>query len=201
MKSSEIHIVIATGNAGKLREFRQLLDPVAGVTVDGAESVGGMPEVDESAEDFAGNARLKALALMPHVPSGSWVLADDSGLEVEALGGLPGVRSARFAGEPVSHAANNAELLRRLREVPEGKRRARFCCVLALAVSTHKIEYFSGICAGHILTAPKGEHGFGYDPLFQPVGYNQSFAEMSAADKNRISHRGRALRALAEYLA
>ena len=181
-------IVIATRNPGKLKELRALLG-VPGLEWRSALDYPEVPDVVEDGDTFEANAIKKAEALSR--ATGGWALADDSGLEVDALGGEPGVRSARYAGEPADPAANNAKLLHAL----EGRtdRRARFRCVIALAgpgVPTATVE---GACEGRIVTEPRGTGGFGYDPLFVPDGYEETFAELPAETKNSISHRGRAL--------
>jgi XTP/dITP diphosphohydrolase len=147
--------------------------------------------VEETGETFEENASLKALAASAHFEG--WVLADDSGLEVDALGGAPGVRSARFSGEGATDASNRALLLEKLAGIPEDQRSARFRCVIALARGGEVLAHFSGSVEGAIIASEKGEGGFGYDPLFVPVGFSETFAELSAETKNRLSHRGRAL--------
>lgn len=194
-----MRIFLASANAHKLEELRALLGGAGrAATVESAAALGGMPEVDESADTFAGNAELKASALLERIPAGDWVLADDSGLEVEALGGAPGVRSARFAGPAATDAENIGKLLRMLTGVP--CRSARFVCVLCLK-SRQTTRYFEGVCAGRILESPVGREGFGYDPLFQPDGYEGSFAQLGALIKARHSHRARAVAALADWMA
>ena len=144
----------------------------------------------EDAETFEGNALKKARELC--AASGLWTLADDSGLEVAALNNAPGVYSARYAGEPCSYPANNAKLLRELAGVTE--RRARFRCVIALCAPDGREWTVEGSCPGHIIHELRGVNGFGYDPLFVPDGYEQTFAELDGTVKNRISHRGAALK-------
>lgn len=175
-------IFVATHNAHKLREISEMLP---GFTVHAED-----PAVEESAPDFAGNALIKARAIAA-AHKGCWVMADDSGLEVDALGGDPGVRSARYAGEPSNTPANNALLLKNLSGVTD--RRAHFTCCVAL-IDPEGVEHVvAGRCHGAIALAESGGGGFGYDPLFIPDGHSRSFAELSAAEKNSISHRGRAL--------
>lgn len=187
-----VRLLVATRNAHKLAEIRAILN-WPGVALSGADEIPGLPEVEEDAMTFEGNALKKARTLRD--ASGLWTLADDSGLEVAALGGAPGVFSARYAGEPTDHAANNRKLLAALDGVAD--RSARFRCVLALAAPDGREWTVSGAVAGRIAMAPSGDAGFGYDPLFIPDGYDISFAAMPAADKNRISHRARALAAAA----
>jgi len=176
-------LFVATHNAHKLREISQILP--------GFEIVPDDPEgVVEDAPDFAGNALIKVRAIAAR-HAGSWCMADDSGLEVAALGGEPGVRSARYAGEPSDTPANNALLLKNLKGVDD--RRANFTCAVALVAPDGTEHVAFGRCFGRIATAPGGNAGFGYDPLFVPDGYDRSFAELSPEKKNSISHRGRAL--------
>lgn len=192
-------LYFATGNAHKLAEVARLFAGVEGITVHSATEVGGMPPVEETAPDFAGNARLKAEALARRAPAGAWVLADDSGLEVTALHGEPGVRSARFAGLDATDAENRAKLLARLDEVKAEDRRARFVCVLVLLGPNGEEETFTGICPGRIVEEERGEGGFGYDPLFVADGLDQTFAEVVPGLKDRLSHRGQAFRALLKW--
>ena len=176
-------LFVATHNQHKLREIGQILP--------GFEIVADDPEgVEENAPDFIGNALIKMRAIAArHV--GEWCMADDSGLEVVALGGAPGVRSARYAGEPSNTPNNNALLLKNLTGVAD--RRANFTCAIAL-VDPEGVEHtIVGKCFGRIAECPSGAEGFGYDPLFIPDGYEKSFAELTAEEKNAISHRGRAL--------
>ena len=183
-------LYIATHNAHKMREISQILP--------GLEVVSDDPEgVEENAPDFAGNALIKvrAIAARHH---GEWCMADDSGLEVAALGGAPGVRSARYAGEPSNTAANNALLLKNLEGVVD--RRANFTCAVALVSPGGEEHVVVGRCFGLIAMAPSGAAGFGYDPLFVPDGHDKSFAELSADEKNAISHRGRALAKVKEKI-
>jgi XTP/dITP diphosphohydrolase len=166
---------------------------------------GGLPPVDEDQPTFAGNAAKKARSAA--LARDLWTLADDSGLEVEALFGAPGVRSARYAGEPADDAANNKKLLRELANVSEERRGARFVCALALARPDGTLAAeVEGSARGRILEAPRGRSGFGYDPLFlfTEPGYpatGRTFAELTPAEKSAVSHRGRALHALTAHLA
>lgn len=181
-------LVIATQNPKKLQEIKALLD-FPGLKVICAFDLPGIPDVSEDGVTFQENAVKKAVTLARL--TGQWALADDSGLEVDALNGAPGVYSARYAGEPVNYVANNEKLLHAL--MGKTNRRARFRCVIALSSPTGETHCVEGACEGRILESQKGRMGFGYDPLFQPEGHSQSFAEMDADEKNRISHRGRAL--------
>jgi XTP/dITP diphosphohydrolase len=188
-------LLIATRNRHKLQEIRTMLD-LPGWELVGADEVPGLPEVEEDAPTFDGNAIKKARTLAQ--AGRCWALADDSGLEVDVLQGAPGVHSARYAGSQASTSANNAKLLAALEGVAD--RRARFRCVLALGAPDGRVWTVEGRCEGRILTAPRGAQGFGYDPLFVPEGEEQTFAELAPHDKNRLSHRGRALRrAVAEW--
>lgn len=191
---TSIPLILASGNAGKLREFHQLLAPL-GFDVR-AQAEYAVPEVEETGLTFVENALLKAREASR--VSGLAALADDSGLEVDALLGAPGIHSARFAGEPKSDARNNALLLERLAEVPEGRRTGRYWCVLVYL--RHAEDPVPLIVQrsweGEILAHPRGDGGFGYDPLFWLPDQGVSVAELSSMEKNRFSHRGRALQAL-----
>ncbi len=201
-------LYLASGNAHKAAEFQALADALgageprgaAGIEIGSASEAGGMPVVNEDAGSFSGNARKKARALRGRMPGGSWVLADDSGLCVEALGGAPGVDSAYFAGPQADAAANLAKLVDAMRGVPDGRRAAEFVCVLALCgPGTERL--FEGRCAGRLIREPRGKAGFGYDPLFVPAGYDATMAEMPSELKNRVGHRGRAWIECAAWLA
>ncbi|MBN1558365.1 MAG: XTP/dITP diphosphatase [Lentisphaerae bacterium] len=191
-----VTVLVATQNPHKLREIRAILS-VPGLTIAGAEAYPGLPEVEEDGTTFEANAVKKAESAV--AAAGVWALADDSGLEVAALDGVPGVRSARYAGEPVDYAANNAKLLRELEGVTD--RRARFRCVMALAQPGRAARTVEGRCEGHITTAARGTGGFGYDPVFIPEGENRTFAEMTAEEKNGRSHRAAALARMRGLLA
>jgi XTP/dITP diphosphohydrolase len=193
-----VKLLFATGNRHKLRELSELVAPL-GIEVCSPADVGGLPDVEEDRDTFAGNAEKKARAAL--AVTGLASLADDSGLEVDALGGAPGVLSARFAGAGHDDAANNAKLLDALAGVPDAKRSARFRCVLALVGEHGALTLAEGTCEGTIAHAPRGQHGFGYDPLFLVGGGPRTLAEFSAEEKHRVSHRGHAMRALAKSLA
>ncbi|HTB62536.1 MAG TPA: RdgB/HAM1 family non-canonical purine NTP pyrophosphatase [Opitutales bacterium] len=200
MKTST-QIFLATGNAHKLQEFQQMFAAAAlPWTIAGAAELGGMPPVEENAGTFSGNAMLKARALQKLAPKGVWVLADDSGLEVQALGGAPGVYSARYAGAGAKDGANTEKLLRTLEIIPDESRSARFVCVLALLGPGGEEKIFEGECRGRIGRTLAGGGGFGYDPVFFPDGFDKTFAELGDDVKNKISHRGRALKQLFVYL-
>ncbi len=188
-------LILATGNLHKVEEFAALLADLPWA-VCSAAVCGGMPEVEETGSTFAANAQLKAEALRTRAPSDAWVLSDDSGLEVDALGGQPGVYSARFAGSGASDAANVAKLLSALSSVEEVARSARFRCVLCLISPQGEVEFFEGSCEGQIALLPGGSGGFGYDPVFIPEGYAASFAELGDSVKSQLSHRARAVAAM-----
>lgn len=220
--------LIATRNVHKVGEIRSILG--GGFQYLALNDFPGAPGVIEDAATFAGNATKKSVALADWLsrfparprPDDLWVLADDSGLEVDALNGAPGVHSARFAAVDqlkdgnTPDADNNAKLLRLLRETPAAQRTARFRCVIALTPvvseptagaspvcylgEASRTELFDGACEGRIDLAPRGQGGFGYDPLFIPHGFEQSFAELGAAVKDRISHRAQALGKLKQWL-
>ena len=191
-------IHLATGNAHKVQEFQRLADgAAAGVKFVQAAA---MPPVVEDAGTFLGNARKKAAALKVVLPPEAWVLADDSGLCVDFLGGAPGVESAYYAGAAGDAAANLRKLTEVMHGVPESRRGAHFVCVLVL-LGPEKIErVFEGRCGGALRPAPAGGHGFGYDPLFVPEGYAETYAELGEEVKNKISHRGCAWLILVEWL-
>jgi XTP/dITP diphosphohydrolase len=182
-------LLIATGNAHKLREIRAIL------SMPGLEIIGlrdwaqPLPDIVEDGLTFEANAVKKAM--LTALATGLWTLADDSGLEVDALNNEPGVRSARYAGEPSNDAANNALLMKKLEGSPD--RLAQFRCAIALSSPKGRCQVVEGACPGSLLTAPRGANGFGYDPLFVPDGYALTFAEMPDDDKNAISHRAQAL--------
>lgn len=191
-------VVLASRNPKKVRELQGLLAGI-GLRVRSAAEFPGFPEVAETENTFAGNARLKAESAARF--TGLPALADDSGLEVDALGGAPGVRSARYAGERAADADNNRLLLANLASVPENERTARFVCVLAFAVPGEETEFFRGECGGRILSRAAGEGGFGYDPLFLSDDLGVTFAAAGEGKKGRVSHRGRALQLFSGYCA
>jgi XTP/dITP diphosphohydrolase len=194
-------LVVATRNEGKLVELRALLAPF-GYELASLAELGVQGDVVEDAPSFRGNAEKKALAAQR--ATGFAALADDSGLEVDALGGAPGVLSARYAGAGHDDQANNARLLRELDLVPDAQRTARFRCALCLLTTDGKRIFVDGVCEGRIARVPRGEHGFGYDPLFLVedggIGGARTMAELTLAEKNRVSHRARALAALSQAL-
>lgn len=186
-------ILIATRNRGKLREIRDVMKdlPVTWLTLDDVPYV---PTAVESADTFAGNAAQKARHYS--TAAGLWTLADDSGLEVDALNGAPGIHSARYAGFPRDDDANNRKLIRELSGVPAADRTARFRCAVALADGDRILATAEGTVEGRVVDDPRGDNGFGYDPHFWVPDYGMTAAEMPPALKNRISHRGRALAAV-----
>jgi XTP/dITP diphosphohydrolase len=190
-------ILLATNNRGKVREYKSLLRGIPFEIIT-PEKLGIDIEVDETGISFEENARLKATFFARE--SGLLSLADDSGLEVDALGGEPGSLSHRYAGEGASDADRVNYLLAKLKGVPEGKRSARFRCVIAIAAPGGGVEFFSGECRGVISTAPKGKRGFGYDPVFYVPELGKTFAELPPEVKNKISHRARAAEKARDYL-
>ncbi len=188
---SEAKLLLATNNKGKVREYKSMLKDLPFALVSLAE-LGIKTEVDEVGESLEENARLKATTLARE--SRLLVLADDSGLEVDALGGEPGRLSARYAGEGASDKDRVNYLLSRLKDVPEEKRSARFRCVIAIAQPDDEVELCSGECEGVITLEPRGKEGFGYDPIFYLPGLGKTMAELTLEEKNRVSHRGRAAR-------
>jgi XTP/dITP diphosphohydrolase len=193
-------LIVATGNPHKAEEFETLLAG-CGFIVCSADVCGGMPEVVEDGDSFAANARLKATALHALAGEGDLVVSDDSGLEVDALDGAPGIYSARYAGEGASDQSNVDKLLGALKEKPTQARGARFRCVLCLIDPLGHEQVFDGSCEGQIAEAATGSEGFGYDPVFIPEGYDRSFGELGEATKSRLSHRARAVQALRKALS
>ncbi len=191
-------LVIATRNRKKVEEIRRILEGVP-VVLYSLDDFPGCPEVEEDEATFEGNAVKKATAVARY--SGKPAVADDSGLEVYALNGAPGVFSARYAGAGADDGKNLEKLLSELRDIRGDKRGARFVCVTALAFPDGRVETFRGIIEGRIGHEPKGFNGFGYDPVFYPKGHDMTFAEMSADEKDALSHRGVALRKLRTYLS
>jgi XTP/dITP diphosphohydrolase len=192
-------ILIATSNPGKLRDFAGAA-AAHGIEIAGIPHFSSLPLVVEDGPTFEENARKKAEEYSLYVP-GEIVVADDSGLEVDALAGAPGVHSARYAAEQPHLAdantedeANNARILRELKGVPPERRKGRFVCVLAAACDGKILQKFRGVAEGIILDAPRGRNGFGYDPLFYFPEIHKTFAELSAEEKAKYSHRGAAFR-------
>ena len=198
---SQHRVVLATRNAGKIAELRRILADVPGLDVElvGVEDLPGVPEVEETGVTFAENALLKARVVSE--VTGLPAVADDSGICVDALGGAPGVRSARWAGEPSDDARNLALVLEQVADVPDGERGAHFTCAAAVVVPGGPERVFEGHVHGSLLRAPRGDGGFGYDPIFVPHGESRTTAELPPDEKDAISHRGKAFRTLASELA
>ncbi len=188
-------ILVATANGGKAKEMHNLVD-ARDVTLISAAEGGILPEVIEDGDTFTDNAVKKACACAS--ANGMPAVADDSGLEVEALGGKPGVFSARYAGENATDEENLQKLLHALQDVPVDNRKARFVCVIAVALPRGIKGTAQGSLCGRIIQEPRGSNGFGYDPVFVPDGSERTLAEMGADEKNRISHRARAIQAACE---
>ena len=194
-------LYIATNNVHKVGELKSLLqNKLPDIQVDGANKFGGMPEVEESAGTFEGNALLKARALHRLVDEGSWALSDDSGLVVDALNGDPGIYSARFAGLNATDDDNRKKLLKSMEGIPAPMRQARFICILALLGPDDQEHAFPGTCEGSIALEERGSDGFGYDPVFIPEGHKNTFGILPSNLKNRISHRARAFEQLVTFL-
>lgn len=194
MTDTELSLVLGTTNLAKRRELSELLEPY-GFRIQSLQEFPEAVEVVEDGETFAANSQKKASGYAKQL--GQWVLADDSGIEVEALKGQPGIYSARYAGEDASDADNNAKLLTELKDLPRAKRGARYYCHVALADPSGSIRAESaGICRGIIRTEAAGSNGFGYDPLFEVVEYHRTFGELGPSVKAMISHRARAMRAI-----
>jgi XTP/dITP diphosphohydrolase len=193
-----MQLTVATRNAHKTREIQQILGLEFEVRDLSGDSE--IPEIVESGASFKENARLKAVAASRYLPE--LIIADDSGLEVEALRGAPGIHSARYAGENATDKQNIEKLLGEIAKIGAkgNQRRARFRCVLALARNGRILGTFEGNLDGKIIEWPRGSHGFGYDPIFVPKGFDQTLGELPAEVKNRISHRAQAIRALADKL-
>lgn len=197
-------LLLATRNAHKTREFAEILGE--GFRVTDLSDLPGSPEIAETGSTFAENAILKAVQTarfqraQQAQESPLLLVADDSGLEVDALDGAPGIFSARYAGEGATDQANVAKLLNELRQVPPDQRTARFRCVIALVQGDNVLGTFEGTAEGVIVDVPRGAAGFGYDPIFQPKGFDQTFAELSRERKNQISHRAKAIASLREAL-
>lgn len=191
-------IVAATSNKGKIRELEDLLKD-SDIQVLGLDSFAAVAEPDETGATFADNAALKASFYALH--TGCWALADDSGLMVDALGGAPGVMSARYGGPDASDADRIEKLLRELAETEDNSRTARFACAIAVADPDGRVRLKGeGFCEGKIATRPVGTEGFGYDPVFVPDGYTRSFGELELDVKRAISHRARAIAKIIPHL-
>ncbi len=196
-----MRLYLATGNPHKVDELsRVIISAGLDIEVLPGSKIGILPPFEETGDTFRDNAFIKARALRPLISPDGWVLADDSGLEVDALNGMPGIRSARYAGEDATDADNKRKLLEELNGVPDAERTARFICSLALIGPGEDEQLFQGVCNGVIVKEPRGSQGFGYDPLFQPEGYDKTFAELGPSVKDTVSHRARALTDLVDWL-
>lgn len=200
------HVLIATSNSGKIRDFAGAASAFE-VEIAGIPNFSSLPPVIEDGKTFEANARKKAEAYSRYAP-GEIVIADDSGLEVDALGGAPGVHSARFAAdephaaeENTDDQANNAKLIRQIRQVAPEKRTGRFVCCIAAARDGETLAVFTGVADGIILDRPRGSNGFGYDPLFYFPQIGKTFAELSAEEKAKYSHRGQAFKKFLDWAA
>ena len=192
-------IILATSNAHKIKEFKGLFTGCR-FEISSAEVCGGMPQVVEDGDSFATNARIKAIALRDLAPNKAWILSDDSGLEVDALEGAPGIYSARYAGYGASDSKNVEKLLGELSDRTGGDRKAHFRCVLCLIDTEGNESYHEGISRGVIATGSFGSEGFGYDPIFIPDGYSESFGQLGKEIKARCSHRALAVQAMLKFL-
>lgn len=192
-----MEIVLATRNKKKVEEIRRITEGMA-VTIFTLDDFPGCPEVEEDGATFEENAVKKAMTVARF--AGKPALADDSGLEVYALGGDPGTRSARYSGFDADDSKNTEKLLSEMRLFAKMDRKARFVCSIALSTPDGNVRTFHGYSEGSIGTEPRGFNGFGYDPVFYPEGFDRTFAEMSAEEKDSLSHRGKAIRELQRYL-
>jgi XTP/dITP diphosphohydrolase len=194
-----MQLIVATRNAHKTREIEQIFG--SALAVRDLTAHPEISEITESGTSFEENAKLKAIAVSRKLPG--LVIADDSGLEVDALGDAPGIQSARYAGVNASDTERIAKLLRQLAKVDAkgDQRRARFRCILAVARDGHVLATFEGVVEGKIAERPRGSHGFGYDPIFIPNGFKETFAELPVNVKNNISHRAKAIRKLQARLS
>jgi XTP/dITP diphosphohydrolase len=188
-------LLVATTNKGKLSELRALLPQL---TILAPDDVGALPPIDETGQTFVENARLKATAY--HAATGLRTIGEDSGIEINALNGEPGVYSGRYHGLP-DGPLKNAHVLELLRAVPDRSRGCRYVCAIVLVEEDGQEHVFEGECRGRVAQAPAGEGGFGYDPIFLVPRFGRTMAELSGEEKNRISHRGRAVRKLARHLS
>ena len=193
-------LVLATRNQGKITEFRRILDALApgAIQLIGVDQFPELVDVDETGSTFEENSLLKARYTCQ--ATGLPAIADDSGLCVDALNGDPGIFSARWAGSHGNDQANLEKVLDQLKDVPDEKRTAHFMCVASLVLPDGREKVAEGRFEGHILHAPVGENGFGYDPIFQPLGLSISSAQMSAEEKDLVSHRGKSLRSIAPHV-
>ena len=191
-------ILVATQNEKKRAEIKEILKDVPGMLLRGRNDFPFLPEVEEDGTTFQENAVKKAIILAK--ACNTWAMADDSGLEIDALNGRPGVYSCRYAGPNATDEGNIVKVLSELRGVPKKRRTASFVCTIALAGPYGLFFTVEGRCEGFITEEPKGKYGFGYDPIFQPEGFSETFAQLSLAQKGQISHRGKATQALIAFL-
>jgi XTP/dITP diphosphohydrolase len=192
------YIIIATGNRNKLEQFRELFLEHLHLDVKGLKDFQDLPGIVEDQDTFEGNAVKKAETISRHLNAP--VVSDDSGLVVPALNGEPGVYSARYAGENATDEENNQKLLKQMESIPQKKRQAYYVCVMALAVPGEPTKTVEGTCHGEITREPRGDQGFGYDPLFYVPSLHKTMAELSNQEKFAISHRGKATRLLIEEM-
>ena len=192
-----MEIVLATGNKKKIEEIKRIIEGIP-ASVSTLDDFSGCPEAEEDGVTFEANAIKKAVVIAKY--TGKPAIADDSGLEVYALNGAPGVLSARYAGEDADDRKNIERLLYEMRPIVNDKRDARFVCYIALALPDGSVKTFSGYVKGRIGRKPRGDKGFGYDPVFYPEGHGKTFAEMADNEKDALSHRGKALKKLRNYL-
>lgn len=192
-----MEIVLATKNKKKVEEMSRILSGMD-ITILTLDDFPSCPDVEEDRDTFEGNALKKALSVSKY--TNNIAVADDSGLEVYALNGAPGVMSARYAGKNADDIANIGKLLNEMKDIPDEKRGARFVCCIALAYPDGNAETFFGFAEGRIGREPRGRRGFGYDPVFYPSGYDVTFAEMSPEEKDALSHRGKALEKFKAYI-
>jgi len=195
---SKKQLLLATKNRHKLEELSHILAPLDWEVLT-CESIGDYPDVAETGNTFDENSWIKARAMVEH--TGKLSVADDSGLEIDAMDGLPGVMSARFGGVGATYGEKNLKVLSKMKDVPEEKRTARFICVASLVWPDGRTEFFRGICEGLIATSPSGNNGFGYDPIFYIPSMKATMAELSPSIKNQISHRAIAFKKLADFLS
>lgn len=198
MTIDKLQLLVATGNPGKIRELEELLADLP-VALKGLKDFQNIAEVEETGQTFADNAALKARSYA--LQTGLWALSDDSGLEVEALDGRPGVLSARYGGENATDQEKIDKLLQELNTRADESRRARFVCAMAIANERGEVKFLTeGVCRGKIAAQPRGRHGFGYDPIFVPDRYEKTFGELSSTVKREISHRARAIKEIIRFL-
>ncbi len=199
MKRDETEILIATTNDGKVKELQNFLADL-NMRVYGLSDFPEITEPVETGESFAENAALKAVFYALHTKI--WSLADDSGLEVDALGGAPGIFSARYGGKGAGDEEKIGKILRELEQTSDEERRARFVCAMAISDETGDVKFIAeGVCSGKIALSASGTNGFGYDPIFIPDGFEQTFGELSGEIKQKISHRARAIAKIIKFLS